>query len=63
MFPPASLANDLLSEKTGVHPLNSISASLPFDHVAIDLKQLPTSPEGYNYILLLVDIYCLSKIS
>ena len=37
--------------KSGFHPLKSISASLPFDHVAIDLKQLPTSGDGYNYIL------------
>jgi transposase InsO family protein len=42
--------------KHGFHPLKSITAELPFDHIAIDLKSLPTSTQGYNYILVVVDI-------
>jgi transposase InsO family protein len=42
--------------KHGFHPLKTISAALPFDHVAIDLKQLPASAAGYNYILVIVDL-------
>jgi transposase InsO family protein len=43
--------------KSGFHPLSPIHASLPWDHVAIDLF-CPgiTSQDGYNYVLLLVDI-------
>jgi hypothetical protein len=43
--------------KTGFHPLRTISAALPFDHVAIDLfGPLTPSTNGSNYVLLLVDI-------
>jgi transposase InsO family protein len=42
--------------KHGFHPLKAINAKLPFDHIAIDLKQLPTSKNGYNYILVVVDV-------
>ena len=42
--------------KHGFHPLKAIHAELPFDHIAIDLKQLPESRNGYNYILVIVDI-------
>jgi transposase InsO family protein len=42
--------------KHGFHPLKSITAELPFDHIAMDLKELPTSTNGYNYILVIVDI-------
>ncbi len=40
----------------GFHPLTAIHAELPFDHIAIDLKQLPTSADGFNYILVIVDV-------
>ena len=41
----------------GYHPLTPISASLPFDHVAIDLAgPLPTSHAGFNYILIHLDV-------
>jgi hypothetical protein len=41
--------------KHGFHPPKSVHALLPFDHIAIDLKQLPTSTRGANYILAVVD--------
>ena len=41
--------------KTGFHPLNPVSASLPMDHVAIDLLSPGvTSDNGFNYVLLVV---------
>jgi len=43
-------------QKYGFHPLRTISASLPMDHLAIDLASLPTSSSGMNYILLAIDI-------
>jgi hypothetical protein len=43
--------------QTGFHPLRTISAALPFDHVAIDLfGPLSPSADGNSYVLLLVDI-------
>ena len=43
--------------KQGFHPLTTISADLPFDHVSIDLLgPMPTTSDGYNYILVLVDV-------
>jgi hypothetical protein len=39
------------------HPLSTISASLPWDHIAIDLKEMPKSKPGYCYYLLVVDIF------
>lgn len=41
--------------RRGYHPLSPILAKLPMDQVAIDLAQLPTSTDGYNYVLLVVD--------
>jgi len=41
----------------GYEPARSISASLPGDHLQIDLAQLPQSSEGYNYILVVVDLF------
>ena len=41
--------------KTGFHPLNPVSASLPMDHVAIDLLSPGvTSTNGFNFVLLVV---------
>jgi transposase InsO family protein len=45
--------------KHGFHPLTTISAKLPFDHVAMDLKQLPTFRAGFNYIL--VPVYVCTR--
>ena len=41
----------------GFHPLQSIEANKPWDHIQIDLiGPLPISTEGYEYILTVVDI-------
>ena len=40
----------------GFHPLKSITASLPMDHVAVDLKELPKSDKGFVFILVIVDV-------
>ena len=41
----------------GFHPLNPIHASLPFDHLAIDLAgPFPTSVHGRNFLLVITDI-------
>jgi hypothetical protein len=43
--------------RQGYHPLTTISAALPFDHIAIDLGQVSqTSKEGNNFILVVTDI-------
>ena len=43
--------------RAGFHPISPVTATLPFDHIAIDLAgPLPTSESGFNYILVLVDI-------
>jgi transposase InsO family protein len=42
--------------KTGYHPMKNISAALPMDHLAIDLKDYPTSSAGNRYCLVIVDI-------
>ena len=44
-------------QKVGYHPLKPIHASLPFDHIAIDLAgPFPTSAAGFNYVLVHVDV-------
>jgi transposase InsO family protein len=48
----------------GFNPLRSISATFPFDHVAIDLLFLKTTPRGNNCALILVDVaskFCLLR--
>lgn len=40
----------------GFHPLKSISAKLPMDHIAIDLKEMPEAFTGEKYILVIVDV-------
>lgn len=43
--------------KAGYHPLTTITASLPFDHVAIDLfGPMQETKDGHNYVLILTDI-------
>lgn len=41
----------------GFQPARSITASLPGDHYQVDLAQLPTSVTGFNYLLILVDLF------
>jgi len=44
-------------KKEGFHPLNSLEATYPFDHISIDLAgPFETSHVGNSYILLLVDV-------
>ena len=44
--------------KTGYDPQTSISASLPMDHIAVDtIGPFPISSNGYNYVLIAVDIF------
>ena len=43
--------------RKGFHPLRTINATYPFDHVSIDLGQFSeTSKNGKNYFLVVVDI-------
>ena len=42
--------------KMGYHPPKSLQALLPFDHVAIDLKQMPLSKRGNMFYLVLIDV-------
>ena len=44
------------ARKYGFHPLRSITAAFPMDHLAIDLAQLKTSTCGHNYFLVVLDI-------
>ncbi|KAI3656138.1 hypothetical protein MP638_003051, partial [Amoeboaphelidium occidentale] len=41
----------------GFHPLQPLSASLPSDHIAIDLKTMEKSHSGFKYILVVVDVF------
>jgi len=41
----------------GFEPARSIEASLPGDHLQMDLASLPTSIDGYNFILVIVDVF------
>ena len=44
-------------KKMGFHPVTSIHAQLPFDHLAIDLFDVgTTSFNGYNGVLIIVDV-------
>jgi hypothetical protein len=50
--------------KRGFHPLRSIHAMFPFDHLAMDLADLPTSTSGCNFLLVVVDLatmFCLLR--
>jgi transposase InsO family protein len=40
----------------GYHPLKSLKALLPLDHICIDLKQMTESQRGNNFYLTLVDV-------
>ena len=41
----------------GYEPLQGVTAPRPGDHYQIDLGQMPTSLDGYTYILILVDVF------
>ncbi len=40
----------------GFHPMQSVRAELPMDHVAFDLKHMDTSMDGKNYVLVVIDV-------
>ena len=43
--------------RRGFHPVRSVHAALPWDHIGIDLKSFNTpSKEGNSYLLVVVDI-------
>jgi hypothetical protein len=43
--------------RVGFHPISTTSASLPMDHIAMDfIGPFNTSVNGFNYILLVVDV-------
>ena len=42
--------------RNGYHPYTPIIAKLPMDHISMDLYQLDETPDGFNYILIVVDI-------
>jgi len=42
--------------KHGYHPPKSVTALLPFDHVAVDLKAMPVSSRNNHYYLVLIDV-------
>ena len=39
------------------HPAQSLRIGEPFDRVAIDLVKMPTSVDGYSYVLTIVDFF------
>jgi len=43
--------------KSGFHPSRSVTAFLPGDHYQVDLAQFPKSTEGYNYCMVLIDVF------
>ena len=43
--------------RAGFHPMSTIVAGRPWDHIIWDLiGKLPTSVNGYNYVLIIVDV-------
>jgi transposase InsO family protein len=43
--------------RKGFHPLRTVNATYPFDHLSMDLGQIAkTSSAGHNYFLVVVDI-------
>lgn len=43
--------------KHGFHPLTPVTASMPWNHISMDLKSLPKSDKGYTYLLVIVDVF------
>lgn len=49
--------------KAGFHPRQSIDASLPFEHIAVDtFSGLVVSPRGHNYVLVITDLCTRYKL-
>src|SRR3989338_3586721 len=42
--------------REGFHPMRSAEAMYPMNHVAIDNAYMPVDPQGYAYVLVIVDI-------
>jgi hypothetical protein len=43
--------------KKGFHPLQTVNAELPFDHISVDtITGLPTTARGNNCILVIIDL-------
>jgi transposase InsO family protein len=42
--------------REGFHPLMPITAKLPMDHVAVDLKEMPETPMHEKYLLVMADV-------
>jgi transposase InsO family protein len=42
--------------REGFHPMRSIEATYPMDHIAIDNAHMPVDVNGYAYVLVIVDI-------
>ena len=42
--------------KTKYHPTKPLEATLPRDHIAIDLHQMSFSSNGYTFILVVIDV-------
>ena len=50
--------------RKGYHPLRPIYSYLPGDHWSMDLAELPTSDNGFKYILVMLDIctrFCILR--
>ena len=44
--------------RTGFHPMSTIGANRPWDHIVIDfIGLLPASERGYTFILIVVDVH------
>jgi transposase InsO family protein len=43
--------------KHGFHPLKNLKASLPFDHICIDVKNMVESSQGHMCYLLVIDVF------
>ena len=41
----------------GFHPIKNLSASLPFDHICIDVKNMPLTRRGNIGYLLVIDVF------
>ena len=41
--------------KTGFHPLHTVAATMPFDHISFDCFQMPLSKNGRTYGLIVKD--------
>ena len=41
----------------GYHPLSPLNALLPWDHLCIDLKDMPRSQNGFEAFLIVVDVF------